>query len=785
MLAACFPLYVPGTRPSAPADSTTHTGGALNGRTLNSAPSASPRISRHSSWWAALTQGGFKGLHQWIVRTRQDRGLSIADRESKPKEIALAIRCMLQTGDTKSPQWAAKLNARLDDASWYGVDVDTVIGEALLQIKSSDLNALTAACTSDKSLGWLAKKLEERQAASITLKSQLKHAVEKSMALSMDGFPICGAKQNALWGETAKFFELSFGCNLEESVRDVVTDATISKLLPLAKHYLGGETKNSNLLNEFCKQAFSRLKDWKAIIWSSLSDRELNIFSELVKHDDLKNLAGALKVEIDRREHIAKRHEVTSYFYARLSELTRNSESGRNVEQCASARLPCPKLPDNEISGIVASVIAKAAPETVLKVAKLTSASSKDKRLIEAAKGQLKKPVVKFLDHARLLAYLKLPEESVSASARKLLQDEAKNRAEKASTASMDILMDEIKLGSCRKLVGAVLEFAKLDKMKADLQEAAGIDVPPGSETITDFFSKLDPDKILELQHLAIQLKDHGQGDIANRLSSFINRLRRQKYVMPSTREEQAMKEAVSNFFPKTGAEYSRSTMAVVDEELKGKYFSALLTSHYDEDLVKKAKSDTGDLPVSIQFLKDQRNRVVRVANRPVDGHAILNESDAKVRRTREFVNVMRGENFTEAQIMMASRIACQNSVSLLAKLITDEQMYSLTDTEREQGGDAAKKIGNVGLNPTGLDYEANVVKNSDGNMTVHLEIFQENIENWFGIRPEDCISTDPLKSSFLSKLTFVVDEKGEFLTEETTFEMAYQREITQYGPED
>ena len=695
------------------------------------------------------------------------------------------MRCMLQTGDTKSPQWAAGLNARLDDANWNGVDVNTVIGAALSQMKSSDLNTLITACASDKSLGWLAKKLDERQGASITLKAQLKQAVEISMSLSGDGFPICGARQKVLWGETAKFFELSFGCNLEESVHDVIADATISKLLPLAKHYLGGETKNSNLLDEFCKQAFARIKDWKVIKWSSLGDSELAMFSELLRHDDAKNLAGALNVEINRREHIAKRHEVATYFDARLSELAGNFESGRKVEHCASARLPCPKLSGEEISGIVAGVIAKASAETVLIVAKLISTSSKDKRLIEAAKVQLKKPVVKFLDHAGLIAYLKLPEESVSAGARKLLQDEAINRAEKAGTASMDILMGEIKLGSCRKIVGAVLEFAKLDKMKADLQDAAGIDVPPGSEMLTDFFSKLDPDKILDLQHLAIQLKEHGQGGISYRLSSFINRLKRQKYVMPSTREAQAMKEAVSNYFPRTDAEYSRSTMTAVNEELKEKYFSALLTSHYDEDLVKRASSDAGDLPVSIQFLKDQRNRVVRVADRPVDGHAIPNEPDAKVRRTREFVNVMRGEKFTEAQIMMASRIACQNSVSLLAKLITDEQMYALTDTERGQGGDAAKKIGNVGLNPRGLDYEANVVKNAEGNMTVHLEIFQENIENWFGIRPEDCISTDPLKSSFLSKLTFVVDKKGEFLTEETTFEMAYQREITQYGPED
>jgi hypothetical protein len=346
----------------------------------------------------------------------------------------------------------------------------------------------------------------------------------------------------------------------------------------------------------------------------------------------------------------------------------------------------------------------------------------------------------------------------------------------------MDILMEGIKSGSYRNLVGAVMEFAKLDEMKADLQEAAGIDVPPGSETLTAFYSTLDPDKILDLQHLANQLKEHKQTIIVNRLNSFINRLGRQQYVMPSDREKQAIKEAVSNFFPDNGAEYSRLAMTAVDEELKREYFSELLKSHYDENLVIMARSDYGELPVSIQFLKDQRTRFVRVANRPIDGHVILNEPNANVRRTQEFVNVMRGEKFTEAQIMMASRIACQNSANLLAMLIMKGQTCALTDIERKQGDDAAKKIGNAGLYPRGLDFEANVVRNPDGNMTVHLQIFQENAEKWFGIN-EDSITTDPLKSSFLSKLTFVVDEKGEFLQEETTFEMAYQREITRYGP--
>lgn len=528
MLGTCFPLF----RPPAPAVLTSHSAGAMNGRTLASLPPASPRISRHSTWWAAFTQGGFRGLHHWIVRTRQDRGLSIEERESKPEEIALAIRLMLQIGETTSPQWTAALDARLDDARWYGVDGDKVVGAALSQMTPAKLAALTTACAKEKSLDWLARNLDARQAASLSMKSQLSHALENSMALSMDGFPIRGARQNTLWDETARFFASSFGCNLEESVHEVITYATLSKILPLAKNYLGGETKNLTLLNEVCKQAFTRINGWKAIPWSSLSDSELDMYSELVKHDDLKNLATALKVEIQRRDDIAKCNEVESYVTARLSELAANPEPGQEANQSASERLPYPKLCISESANIVASVIARAAPETVLSVAKMTSASSRDNQLIDAANVQLKKPAAKFLDHACLIAYLKLPEESISASARELLETEAQSRAKTASVASMNILSEGINSGSYRKLVGTVLEFAKLDKMKADLLEAAIVDLPPGSETITEFFSKLDTGKIFDLQRLAIELRDHGQVEVANCLSSFINRLGRQSYVV-------------------------------------------------------------------------------------------------------------------------------------------------------------------------------------------------------------------------------------------------------------
>jgi hypothetical protein len=406
MLGACLPRYtsnaaaLPRSATPAPAP------GTLKGRDLIVLPPASPRVSCHSSWWAALKQGGFKGLNHWITRTRHDRGLNDVDRKSKPDQSKLAIRCILQTGNVESMQWAAEVKAKVDDAGWYGVDVEKVINDAFSQMDSARFKKVQAACKSSKLLSQIEKKCDERQAASIALKKSLTYAIEQSMALSTAGFELSDTTQKALWKEADNFFNSSFGCNQETSIAEVITDATLSKLLPLAKNYHDGQSKNSNTLDEFCKQAFAKIKSFKPIAWNSLSDKELSTFSELVKHDDLKNFSKECEGEIKRRELIVDRRMVSFHFETRLSELASNLEPNQKMKSRASSRLPCPKLDDEDISALVSAVLVKAGPETVLKVAKSISASSKDKLLIAAAKKQLDTPVVQFLEHADLLAYL-------------------------------------------------------------------------------------------------------------------------------------------------------------------------------------------------------------------------------------------------------------------------------------------------------------------------------------------------------------------------------------------
>ncbi|MET0961901.1 MAG: hypothetical protein ABWY05_03665 [Noviherbaspirillum sp.] len=469
-----------------------------------------------------------------------------------------------------------------------------------------------------------------------------------------------------------------------------------------------------------------------------------------------------------------------------MAELGRTSLSSEQTDSELGVGSRYPKLPDTRaLKTILAKVIAEADPATIVKIACLQPIFPGDVQLIKAAKAQLENPAVALLDHDPLIAYLRLPETELSADARKLLEKEAGNRAEQASKAGIEVLAHALKKGYYRTLVRAVMEYAKLDHLKHELQLAAGIESASDSSRIRAALSTLNPYRIVELQHMVIHLRDHEQTAIADSLSSAINAVGRKKLKPLLEHEAQEMKEALSNYFPKNGVSFSRLTLTAADEELKQQYFSSLMKSHFDENLVKNYRTDATELPVCIQFMLDQREPVLRVESRLVDGHSVFSEELDNVRRTREGVTLMRGENYTDEQIRTVSRIVCQNTANVFDLTLRERNFGSLSDAERKQGGDAARPVGNGGMNPVGFGYEANVVKNPNGNVTVHLQIFQDSIKNWLGILPEHNISTDPLKSFFLTKLRFVIDAKGEILEDDKTFEMAFQREITHYGPKD
>jgi hypothetical protein len=190
---------------------------------------------------------------------------------------------------------------------------------------------------------------------------------------------------------------------------------------------------------------------------------------------------------------------------------------------------------------------------------------------------------------------------------------------------------------------------------------------------------------------------------------------------------------------------------------------------------VRKARADREELPVCKQFQIDQRNSPsLRINNVPVLNFSISFEHNDDIRRAQEFVNGMRREkNITEAQIMTVSQIACQNSSNALSLLIVRKSLCSLTHDEINAHD---KTMGKSALSPAQLEQEVNVVMNKNGNLTVHLRVFKNKVDQW--VSSDQIVETDLEKSSFLAELMFEIDRHGKIL-EEIPISLGFKREIT------
>lgn len=170
-------------------------------------------------------------------------------------------------------------------------------------------------------------------------------------------------------------------------------------------------------------------------------------------------------------------------------------------------------------------------------------------------------------------------------------------------------------------------------------------------------------------------------------------------------------------------------------------------------------------MPVSAQFVKDQRLSNLQVEGRPVFNQHISFPDTADTKRAQEFVKEIRAlKGVSDEQIMTASRIASQSATAVLALLAHSEKLYSLTDEEANAAGVSRDRLAFI---PSGLDHQENFVRNEDSSLTVHVRIFNENVEHWSGgsSGPEKTgpitVETDPEKSSFSAELRFEIDAKG------------------------
>jgi hypothetical protein len=147
---------------------------------------------------------------------------------------------------------------------------------------------------------------------------------------------------------------------------------------------------------------------------------------------------------------------------------------------------------------------------------------------------------------------------------------------------------------------------------------------------------------------------------------------------------------------------------------------------------------------------------------------------------------MMRGlEGVTESQIMAASVIACQNTSNAMSRFFFSEKLALLSDDEVRAGGVDAANISGVGLFPSKTNYDANAVMKKNGNLTMHVRIFNAKVAMWTGEDPQKAtIGTDPEASAFLMELEFEIDKSGKIL-EEISLGMRMERKITQYSLDD
>lgn len=758
MIGSGFNFY----RTSRPASAAKPHSSLLNGRTLTSSFAASPRISRQSTWWAAVKQGGFAGWRQLIGRSMAEWNMTKADHSAKITQAQTDISVALKVTGMKPKEWRENFSQILRNAAWYEVDVEAQIGPSLKMMTPDELMALSKVCGSDSSLSFITNKIVARVAENGDFKDQLRGDFFKSAMLYCEGYLLEGSAQSKQWEKIDKLLVSYGNCHLEDNVANAIANSNLWELLPFAEHHRKQVHTTSLALVEFRRQAFEKIKHSR-IEFHELSDKELGSFSDFFKDAELSDHASAYAAEVKKRLHTSRCNELELHLEKRVSSLIDSpigsSGNGSSVPQDALFE----ELSDHAIS-IALNVIKKLDPEVVVKLSRLESENYADACLINAAKAYLAWPDVTTIEDRNLIAYLKLPNASFKGRARELLLQEAKDRTEKGLIKGFEILIDGLASNSCYELVHAVREFCtRVDNIEK-IKDAAGLSKGWG-ELPAEFstaLEELDSNKIMRARVLIAGLVQHRQNHVANLLITAIEEKFNGAFVHPTSQYGPFMEKAIAHYFPVAGI----SVQSVLADPACLTLGPMLLGFFEDKCLVegkfRKVRTLQGEeVPVCQDFFKDQRNSMHEVDNNPVFD-SLLPKTHYKA---REFVKKMSSmKKISEAQILTASRIATQATAQSFIELALKEKLFSLNVAE-SQKLNATATGGFLILN--GLKHTENFVMQDSGNLIAHVRIFGENIKDWFGevFTPAGIVSitpeTIPEQTSVSVELKFEIDAEG------------------------
>jgi hypothetical protein len=750
--------------------------GVLKARTVTSVPPASPRISCNSSFWAALTQGGLKRVVAWVKRKGEYQRLSIAERKDKPLQAAYTIRIALKDATSNPASLTDGFNKYVEVAHWYEVDVDAEIHSALSLLNNHKLSELKNACAGKAALNWLAQKVDERIGAVNRLKDRLNDDIYKSAVMFSEGHQLNNSCQKELWQQMDEHFESIGDCHLESHVANQFSEEKFSwKWLPFVEAQSAGMKIKSKSLSQVCIQATKKLAESRTIDFKKLMDVELSRLLKLSERIEFKHLGSECKAEWNRRTHISKRVEMSSYLGKRLSLLAASAPINKKTDESLFAGLS-----DAVIGEIISEQIGKLSPKELLSIATRESDDSGDKWLIDVVKSQLRKPKVALMNDAVLVQYLELPQETLSSNARDLVLQEVEERALTAVGAGLERFKAGLQQNSCGFMVRAVLDFSACFERAVKLYSAAGLQMDT-TKVFKNFWSGIGGFRDMQLvlaRNLESELIANNQERAAVWLRRAIYGVRT-KELPPKfdKKREISMRAALSHYLPPVAPSTTQPSVTRAGIELGKKFLDLLnMDSLVDINFRMVRTANGEEIPVCEQFVLDQRSTDLQYGNNPIFSSHIKEDSD----RARNFVALMHDQTGgNKQQIMMASRIANQSTGATLVKLIKDEEFFSITEAEAKAEQVAYSGMG-LGFIPLGLNRQTSFMINGDGSLTVQVRLFNENIEYCLleGHDPKKfdpiSVQTAPDQSSFSAALKFEVDTQGkirEVIIEKLEFE--------------
>ena len=759
--------------------------GAIGGRTAKPQAPASPRVTCRSSFWAALMHGG---LHKWIDRAWQNAGLSSTARASKPSQASSAIARVLLVADKKPSDWCASFKKVLGDAAWYEVKLDPVIDNALAKMTAGQIKAVKAACDGEKSLNWLQVKVDNKLSADKkrmaveNFAADLRIGYFKSAALVGEDYPLDGSVQKIHWEEMDSLVAEVGDTDLAKKIGVVISGSNPWALLTFAECHKNGGIA-SPTLEEFSRQAFKELKNLKDIDFNGLTDVELDKFSKLISDKTLEHHAHGCAAELAKRNHTKKCHALALHLEDQLSLLidskSRPQESRKFLPQVDYLKYLAP----HDISLIALQVITKKDPGVLVKLSKLESTVDSENWLIETAKAALEVgPNVTLLTDKNLIAFLKSTHSEISTEVRSKLKEEAKARALLGIEARYQVLERGLDSDSWQRLVSSVREFDIMMTSNETLETAADLDdsqrsIPNG------FFEKLkhiEASKLLRAKRLVDELICTREKQLSGILTAIFPDRKDVDLAPMNERNQRIMEEVLSHYFPASfKAQKIAPTQQHFNQKLAEKILEGFQEQIYLSSLYRHVRnSESEEIPVCATFVADQDRSLQEINGNPV----YCESGSENFTGASDFVRQMRNlSGISDAQIMMASRVATQAVGTELMALMISNSLYPLEDGELK-----ALNVNGISswIAPSGLLSKQNFKMNREGNLVAEVRIFNDNVNSCNAeIETEgktigDPLKTNPDNSYFSIQLNFEIDADGK-IKACILKDLAFAREVT------